>query len=213
MYADPAVVLSSDDAFDEQLPAGLQLKASLHFTPVAVARHAARLLAPRAGMTVLDIGAGAGKFCLAAALAVPTATFVGVEWRGHLVQLASRLAARLGVDNARFIHADALALDWSGYDAFYLFNPFAEQLLESAFILDHSIDLDPVNFIHHVTAARQRLALARTGTRLVTYHGYGAPPPLGYELGGREPVGSDFVDLWIKTREISAAEAAADEAS
>jgi SAM-dependent methyltransferase len=172
----------------------------MHFTPLDVARHAASLLAPEPGMSVLDVGAGAGKFCLAAALAVPTATFVGVEMRGHLVRLATRLASQLQLQNVRFVHADALDLDWSQFDAFYLYNPFAEQLFETAFVLDQSIKLDPVNFGRYVTAVRQRLAQARMGTRLVTYHGFGAPPPLGYDLDRLEPAGSDRVELWIKTR-------------
>jgi SAM-dependent methyltransferase len=200
-------VLSSDDAFDEQLPGCLQIKSSMHFTPLVVARQAATLLAPEPGMTVLDVGAGAGKFCLAAALAVPTATFIGVELRGHLVRLASRLAMQLALQNVRFLHCDALNLDWSQFDAFYLYNPFAEQLFEPAFVLDRSIELDPLNFVVYVTGVRRRLAEARIGTRLVTYHGFGAPPPLGYELTRQEPAGTDRVDLWIKTRAVTADEA------
>jgi SAM-dependent methyltransferase len=203
-------VLSSDESFDDELPLGLQLKSSVFFTPIDVARHAAALLAPEQGMRVLDIGAGAGKFCLAAALAIPSAAFVGVEWRGHLVRLANRLAGKLQLANARFIHADALDLDWTEYDAFYLYNPFAEQLFEAAFTLDRTIALDPQNFVHYVSEVRQRLALARVGTRVVTYHGYGAPAPLGYELARKDPAGSDCVELWIKTRAITSDEAAED---
>jgi SAM-dependent methyltransferase len=200
-------VLSSDDAFDEQLLCYLRIKSSMHFTPLVVARQAATLLAPEPGMSVLDVGAGAGKFCLAAALAVPTATFIGVELRGHLVRLASRLAARLALQNVRFLHSDALSLDWSQFDSFYLYNPFAEQLFEPAFVLDRSIELDPLNFVVYVTGVRRRLAEARIGTRVVTYHGFGAPPPLGYELTRQEPAGSDRVELWIKTRAVTAEEA------
>lgn len=205
-------VLSSDESFDQQLPVGLQLKSSVYFTPIDVARHAARLLAPEPGTRVLDIGAGAGKFCLAAAREVPSATFHGVEWRRHLVRLANRLAAKLQLANARFIHADALDVDWAEYDAFYLYNPFAEQLFEAGFTLDHTIAMRPENFVHYVTAVRQRLALARVGTRVVTYHGYGAPAPLGYELARKDTAGSDYIELWIKTRAITAEEAVEDAA-
>jgi SAM-dependent methyltransferase len=206
-------VLSSDESFDEQLPLGLQLKSSTYFTPIDVAQHAARLLAPEPGTRVLDIGAGAGKFCLVGAREIPGATFEGVEWRGHLVRLARRLAAELQLANARFIHADAIDLDWSAYDAFYLYNPFAEQLFESGFMLDHTIPSDPQNFVLYVSAVRQRLALARVGTRVVTYHGYGAPAPMGYELARKDNAGSDCVELWIKTRAITSEEAAEDAAA
>jgi tRNA G46 methylase TrmB len=87
------------------------------------------MLAPEPGMSVLDVGAGAGKFCITAALAMPNAQFVGIEWRPHLVRFATRLAREWSLSNVRFVHGDALALDWSLYDAFYLYNPFAEQIL------------------------------------------------------------------------------------
>jgi len=124
------------------------------------------------------------------------------------VRFAARIAADLQIDNVSFIHADALELDWSRFDAFYFYNPFAEQLFEAAFVLDTSITLDPVNFLLYVTAVRQRLAHARLGTRVVTYHGFGAPPPPGYELIRQEASGSDRVELWIKTHDATAAELA-----
>jgi hypothetical protein len=37
----------------------------------------------------------------------------------------------------------------------------------------------------------------------VTYHGYGGPLPPGYELMGADAIGSDRVELWIKTRVIA----------
>jgi len=195
--------LADDAAFDDLLPLGLQLKSSVHFTPIDVARHAARLLAPRPGMLVLDVGAGVGKFCLAAALALPLASFVGAEWRPHLVSFARRIASEVRQTNARFVEVDALDLDWSHYDAFYFYNPFGEQLFDDELALDRTIDLDAINFVRYVTAVRHRLAQARLGTRVVTYHGYGAPIPPGYELMRADAIGTDRVELWIKTREIA----------
>jgi SAM-dependent methyltransferase len=207
-YFDPG----EDAAFDELLPTRLQLKASLHFTPIDVAQHAARLLAPKPGTMVLDVGSGVGKFCIAAALAAPQAQFVGVEWRQHLVRLAERLARAKQLSNARFIHADAIDLDWSEYHSFYLYNPFAEQLFSPAFVLDRRINFDPANFILYVSAVRTRLAAARIGTRLVTYHGFGGPPPLGYELVREEAIGTDRLELWIKTRAVAECDAKEDAA-
>jgi len=190
--------LADDAAFDELLPTGLQLKSSFHFTPIAVARYAAHLLAPAPGMSVLDVGAGVGKFCLAAALALPGVQFTGAEWRPHLVCLARQLAKKLGLSNVDFLAVDAFELDWAHYDAFYFYNPFAEQLVDAELALDRTIDLDEVNFVRHVTEVWQRLAYARPGTRVVTYHGYGAPIPPGYELMRADEIGSDRVELWIK---------------
>jgi SAM-dependent methyltransferase len=196
-------LLADDSAFDERLPVRLQVHASTFFTPLDVAAYAARLLAPEPGMTVLDVGAGVGKFCIAAALAVPGCQFVGVEWRPHLVDLANALARELGIANARFVHGDALELDWSRFDSFYFFNPFGELLRDHDVLLDRSIEHDSEDFIRCVSGARCKLARARVGTRVVTYHGFGAPLPPGYEEA-RDSLGAcKRVELWIKTRTIA----------
>jgi len=202
MTSPPAgdVDLDEDDAFDHRLPLRIQMKSSIHLTPVAVARRAAHLLAPEPGMRVLDVGAGPGKLCVIAAREVPTCTFVGVELRPHLVRVARKLAARLAVTNASFVEGDAFDLDWSGYDAFYFYNPFAEQLHDTDFALDQTLTLVPSRFLEYVLQVRQRLAGARLGTRVVTYHSFGAPAPDGYDLVECHPIGTDSLELWIKRR-------------
>jgi SAM-dependent methyltransferase len=195
----PAPCDAFDDAwFDDQLPVGLQLKAEVHFTPLEVVRQAVALLVPFANMSVLDVGSGSGKFCIEAARVAPSARFVGVEWRPHLVQLATRLARDAGRSNVGFIHGNAFDHDWSTYDAFYFYNPFAEQHIDRSFVIDETIAFDPSNFDLYVTAAFERLARARPGTRVVTYHGLGGPLPESYELASAAPTGSDRVELWIK---------------
>jgi predicted RNA methylase len=193
------LVHDEDQIFDHQLPRRVRMKSSIHFTPVAVARCAARLLAPLPGMRVLDVGAGPGKFCVVAASERPEATFVGVELRPHLVRLARRLASRVGVSNVSFLHADAMEVDWSAYQAFYFYNPFAEQL-DNAFVLDRSLTFEPSKFVEYVTVVRQRLAAAALGTRVVTYHGLGAAVPHGYDFGEGHEIGTDRLELWIKTQ-------------
>jgi SAM-dependent methyltransferase len=200
MSSQPASDVDEDDVFDHRLPRRIQRKSSIHFTPVAVARRAARLLAPDPGMRVLDVGAGPGKFCVVAASEVPTCTFVGVELRPHLVQLARQLATRLSVANAIFLEGDAFALDWSEYDAFYFYNPFAEQLFETGLLLDRTLTFSPSKFLDYVMGARRRMAAARIGTRVVTYHSFGAPAPYGYDLIECHPIGTDCLELWIKLR-------------
>lgn len=179
------------------------MHAETHFTPVLVARYAARLLAPTAGMRVLDIGSGAGKFCVAAAAEVPDCEFIGVEWRPHLVSVANQLARDLGISNVRFICADALTIDWSSYDSFYLFNPFAESICGEAFALDRTIELVSDDFALYVDGVRDRLARARIGTRVVTFHGYGAAPPHGYQVSASDPIGSERLKVWIKTSAVT----------
>jgi SAM-dependent methyltransferase len=200
MSTQPIREVDEDDAFDCQLPRRLQMKSALHLTPAAIARQAARLLAPDPGMRVLDVGCGPGKFCVIAACEMPAATFVGVEIRPHLVKLARKLAGRLGVSNASFVAGDALQLDWADFDAFYFYNPFAEQLHDHSHLLDRRLELDPARFLDYVVGARERLAAARIGTRLVTYHGLGAPPPDGYDLVDTRFTGTEDLELWIKHR-------------
>ena len=202
--------LAEDVRFDSQLPYSLQLKSDEHFTSVEVARRVVTLLEPTPGMTILDVGSGVGKFCITAARAMPHAHFVGVEWRPHFVELANRLAQEARLANVQFIHGNAMDLDWRRYDAFYMFNPFGEHEFDPAFVLDNTIDFNPDNFRRHVAGTRQRLARTGIGTRLVTYHGFGAPPPRGYELVTREAFGRGSIDLWVKTQS-SLVEATGDE--
>jgi SAM-dependent methyltransferase len=200
----PAVDADDDIEFDERLPARLRRHSPTHFTPVEVARHAAALLAPNQGDHVLDVGAGAGKFCLVAAGTRPQATFVGVELRGHLVDVATELAAESKLSNVRFINGDAFEIDWSTFDGLYFYNPFSEQLFESSigasFAIDDTIDLHRDNFDRYIAATLDRLAGLRNDTRVVTYHGLGADLPSGYELVSEDRIGTDSVQLWCQTR-------------
>ncbi|MBP9087865.1 MAG: methyltransferase domain-containing protein [Kofleriaceae bacterium] len=192
---------ADDESFDVHLPLHLRMKSIVHFTPLSVAQHAARLLAPVSGTRVLDVGSGPGKFCLTAARECPGSHFVGVEFRGKLVTVATNLAQQLGLSNVEFVHANAFDLDWAKFDSFYFFNPFAEQLYGGFLFIDHSIAFDPASYVTYVLAVRRRLAAARIGTRVVTYHGFGGAAPAGYDLRSEQVFGSDRVELWQKTRE------------
>jgi len=171
----------------------------MHFTPASVARRIAKLLAPP-GAVVLDVGAGAGMFCIAAALAQEDASFVGVEWRPRLVDVANAVAAHVHAHNARFVLADALDLDWSDYDAFYLYNPFAEHVMESPFVIDRSVELEPELYVPYVEGVQDKLARLPRGVRVATFHGFGGEMPSEYVLVTTEPYGTDRVELWVKAR-------------
>ncbi len=190
----------TDAMLDAELPPGLRWKAWMHFTPVAVARGAVALLAPAPNTAVLDVGAGAGKFCLVAAAAYPATTFVGIEQRPPLVRIATRLARQLGLPNTEFHAGDAFALDWQRFAGFYFYNPFTEQTLAGPLVLDREGTPDPTGFMRDLEATRTRLAVAGLGTRVVTYHGFGAPPPAGYDQLASVPIGTDRLELWVKAR-------------
>ncbi len=190
----------ADDAFDALLPDAWRARSTTHFTPAHVARRAAAWLSERPGTWILDVGAGVGKFCVVAAAAFPGATFIGVERRLHLVRVATSIALDLGVPNARFVHGDAVELDWAIFDGFYLFNPFAEHLRDNRLILDQSVELDPAYYLFYVGFVRDQLIRAQYGTRVVTYHGFGAAMPPGYALVRSEFIGTGPLELWVKRR-------------
>ncbi|HET9621472.1 MAG TPA: hypothetical protein VFP84_08910 [Kofleriaceae bacterium] len=187
----------SDDALDRVFPDELRERSAQHWTPVAIACRAAALLAPAAGARILDVGAGAGKLCLIGAC-VREATWWGVEHDPVLVAAASHAAWALGVEHrVRFVQGDGSRIDWTGFDAFYFYNPFAALLL--------SPHASP--FVRYaILQATQRriadqLATIRRGARVVTYYGLAGPGsqlPAGFTCAAREPAGGDALELWIR---------------
>src|SRR5262249_1643443 len=98
-----------DAAFDQLYPDAVGRLSIVHWTPVAVARRAAALLAPITGMRVLDVGAGAGKLCCLGAV-VHAGTWHGIERDPALVAVAIEIARALEVTPCtRFWARDALA--------------------------------------------------------------------------------------------------------
>jgi SAM-dependent methyltransferase len=184
----------NDRTIDDLYPEEIAELSPRHFTPVAVARRAAALLAPTPHHRVLDLGAGAGKLCVVGA-ATTGAHFTGIELRRHFVRAAIAAGARLRLRNVHFIHADILDVEWRPYDSYYLFNPFAEHLIGA---IDGSVHARPPLFGFYVAAVRRRLGVAPAGTRVVTYHGFGGNMPAGFRLASRETAGSDELELWIK---------------
>ena len=173
--------MPEDRAFDQIFPPPMQRLSARHWTPVAVARRAAQLLVQSADTTVLDVGAGVGKFCIVGAQTTP-GRFVAVERRRVLAQVAGDVVRERCVPRVEVIHDEVLSLDWSGFDAIYLFNPFA----------------DPLPDARSVRLAEEKLARARPGARIVTYHGFGGTMPPDFRRVVSEPGGTGRLELFIK---------------
>ena len=62
-YIEKGIPIEDDD-FDEIYPDEIRPMAFTHFTPVEMAIKAAKFLVQKTGTRVLDIGSGAGKFCM-----------------------------------------------------------------------------------------------------------------------------------------------------
>lgn len=173
-------VCPSDASFDAFLPDDLRCVSARFWTPLLVAMRLARWLAPLGVQHIVDIGSGAGKLCVAAALA-GNARFTGIEHRGRLVRAATALAATFGVsDRVRFLHCAVAEETLPSADAYYLFNPFGENLYGGDDHLDDDVELSAMRYARDVAATNQLLEGAAVGTILVTYNGYGGTVPVSY---------------------------------
>lgn len=192
----------SDREFDEVFSRGTSLLSSAHWTPVEVAVCAVDMLVTSRGTRVLDVGCGPGKFCLIGA-ATREVIFTGVDLRNHLLKEGRHIARKASLSNIEFIHGNMMDLDWSNYDAFYLYNPFLENLCRPAMI-DEAVSLKPEYFYRYVEAVQEKLMDLPMGTRVVTYHGFGGEMPYGYRMAANKEIGSDFLQCWIKEIDVAA---------
>jgi SAM-dependent methyltransferase len=191
----------ADEEFDCLFPPELQLVSRRFWTPLPVAWRAAEVLRSLGAKRVLDVGCGPGKFCIVAGALAPGIKFVGVEHRSRFVATAREVAARLGVSNAEFAVGDATMAALDAFDAFYLFNPFAENTFEEGNCLDRDVDLSFNRYASDLRRMRVALSRARIGTVVVTYHGFGARPPRGYEQLRADPIGSSSLCVWQKRQD------------
>jgi SAM-dependent methyltransferase len=168
-----------DEEFDLIYPPEIRELSRVHWTPVKVARKAADFLVREPSTRVLDIGCGPGKFCLIGALTT-TGRFTGIEQRKHLCDLARTTVEQAGIGNAEILHGNLAQLDFSKFQAFYLFNPFEENL-EETLKIDGSVPLSGEHYEIYTEHVARHLAKAPLGTRVATYCGACEEVPLGYE--------------------------------
>ncbi len=170
-----------DAAFDGFLPPALQLVAAQHWTPIEVALQVARWLDRYRVAHLVDVGAGAGKLAVAAALA-GRFRVTGVEQRASLVATARALAHEFAVDDrVTFVAQVVGAAPLPAADAYYLYNPFAENLFEWPHQVDQTVELTAARFARDVAAAEVFLAALPPGALVVTYNGFGGVMPTNLE--------------------------------
>jgi SAM-dependent methyltransferase len=187
-----------DKEFDRFLLSEARAFSKIYWTPIAVARRAAELLVDGPETRVLDVGSGAGKFCLIGALtAKAQAHFTGVEQNQKLVTMAKSLGQRCAIANATFICGDALALDWREWDAYYLFNPFAAEFSASTKSI-HAHAIAGERHVDMVNAAMSKLDRAPSGTKAAIYWGIGDRLPPSWAHDYSESFGSGSLEIWVK---------------
>lgn len=169
-----------DSAFDRFLPRELQTVSEQHWTPLSVVLRAAQWIDELGVRTVLDIGSGAGKFCVAGALA-SEARFIGLEQRESLVWASRELARAFKVESrVGFVHGTLEHTPLPEADAYYLYNPFGENLFGPFGQIDATVELGEARFQQNIADAERLLQRARVGTYLLTYNGFGAAVPPAY---------------------------------
>jgi SAM-dependent methyltransferase len=192
---DPTTV--EDAKFDLIYPQQIRKLSSVFWTPVHIAAEAARLLVGAAGTRVLDVGCGPGKFCLLGAQ-LTDGRFTGVEQRAELVAAARDAATHLQLDGVEFLHANVTDVPFADYDAFYIFNPFEENMFQG-YRIDSAVPLSPELFRRYTSHVAAQLGDRPIGTRVVTYMGYADEIPSCYEC--ESALFRDDLKLWIKTRQ------------
>jgi SAM-dependent methyltransferase len=220
-FEDPVPFSIEDEKFDLIYPARIRELSPVFWTPVAVAAEAAKWLVTAPGRRVLDIGCGPGKFCLVAA-SLTDGNFTGIEQRSDLVTAARQAAIEFGFSTSdsslsasrhpchprnprfsqssgvNFIHGNVLEIDFGDYDAFYLFNPFEENMFQGNKI-DRAVPFSPELFKKYTSYVSAQLGARPIGTRVATYMGYANDIPSCYSCESSQF--GDDLKLWTKERE------------
>jgi predicted RNA methylase len=188
-----------DRAFDQFLPDELEVVSSQYWTPLAVTLRATRWLDELGIRTVVDLGSGCGKFCVAAALAGQR-SFVGLEQRPGLVDAARRLAEVFEVqDRVRFEQGVVGHAEIPRADAYYLFNPFGENIFGSDSHIAEDVELSEERYNRDVAFVEELLRDAPAGTYVLTYNGFGGRVPPEYREVRVDRDLPSVLRMWRKT--------------
>jgi SAM-dependent methyltransferase len=190
-----------DPTFDAFMPVDHRVVSRQFWTPLVVVLRAAKWLEAQGVRSVVDIGSGAGKFCVAAALA-STCRFTGIEQRPSLVSTARALALAFEVDDrVTFIEGVFGEAELPEAEAYYMYNPFGENMFDEENRLDDGVELSEQRYDRDRRAATRLLEHAQVGTYLLTYNGFGGSIPDGYVVVRRDRELPNVLCLWKKVRE------------
>ena len=190
----PEYYFKSDTLFDRLFPKYIQQLSERHWTPLDVAKAAAIFLAPDENASILDIGAGAGKFCIVGA-SHTAGKFTGIEQRKNFVNSGNRIIKKLGLERAKLVHGNFMELDMGGYNGIYFYNSFHENIV-IADSLDTAIERSPELYELYSAHLEKVLTEMPVGTRLATYYLYIHEVPSCYKLKGTDF--DNLLKLWVK---------------
>lgn len=189
-----------DTFFDQIFPPEMKRVSTTHWTPIEVVKKAIDQISLSSNCSILDVGSGCGKFCIAGALIRSDIQFTGVELRADLVEASKLISNELELSNAHFINSSAFELNWAAFNILYFFNPFWENHLSSKQRIDKTIPIKKEDFDHYIKEVINRLEKLKKGTQVITYHGFGGKFPSSYECFHRETCGTDQIEVWQKTK-------------
>ena len=191
----------ADGVFDRLLPKNVRRASARYWTPLEVTQRAAEWFRQLGVCSVVDIGSGAGKFCVATALCVP-ARFTGIEQRAPLLAAACELARRFEVeDRVTFVHGRLGDTPLPQAEAYYLYNPFGENLFEPDGQLDGEAELSEERYFEDIARVEELLHEAALGTYVLTYNGFGGEIPSSYREVYVDRELPNLLRLWRKTSE------------
>jgi len=193
-------IVPDERLFDRFLTYEHRIVSCLHWTPLAVALRAGEWLNQHDVKTVVDIGSGAGKFCVVAALATEC-NFIGVEQRSRLIGAARNLAEVFGVEHrVQFKHGTLSDGVVPKADAYYLYNPFGENLFGSEDRLDEEVELGKERYQRDIALTEALLQQAPVGTYLIKYNGFGGLVPTSYDVVHTDFCLPNLLRMWQKAR-------------
>lgn len=172
----------NDVTFDRFLPFDYRFVSRSFWSPLEAVARAARWLDDLEIRTVVDIGSGVGKFCIAGALA-SRSTFIGIEQRRPLVAVARGIARMLELGGrVRFVEGVFGEVTVPAAACYYFFNPFGESLFRPEDRLDEETEVSQARSLRDIYLAEELLAAAPAGTYVMTYNGFGGALPDDYEI-------------------------------
>ncbi len=184
----------SEESFNKFLPEDLQRISKIHFTPIRIARIATEWLTEDGKKNVLDIGAGIGKFCITGALNSDS-FFCGIEYRPSLVKVANDLIETFEIQNAIVYNQNITDIDFTDFDAFYLYNPFYENIVYKK-RMNNEVPLADSFYRNYLDYTVQQLENCKKGSRIVTFHGDNLEVPGSFEI--KKISKNGLLKLWIK---------------
>ena len=184
-----------DEKFHSLYPPHIQKLADRHWTPLQVVKYAAEFLVPEDGAKVLDIGSGAGKFCLAASHYKPNGLFYGIEQRKDLLDCAVETEYKLNLNNLSFIHGNFTQIEFKQFDHFYFYNSFHENI-EGTAKIDYKIEYSLSLYNYYNSYLFTQLEKMPMGTRVATYHTWENQMPPAYYIIKTQY--DKLLKFWIK---------------